>query len=266
MSNAVVLAKPNLMSQTPQWTQEQVDLVKRTVCKDSTDDELKLFMHVAQRSGLDPFARQIYAVKRKNARGEYQMTIQVGIDGFRVIADRTGCYAGSDDPVFDDEKKPRKATVTVYKMVQGVRYPFTASARWDEYYPGDSQGFMWKTKPCLMLSKCAESLALRKAFPAELSGLYTTEEMEQADSAGVRPQGPAEGDGFEPDHGYRVSFGKYAKRSLEEIPISDLRNYVEYIEGKAAKDGKPLQGQVLDFVERASAHIAAFENGSQAED
>jgi hypothetical protein len=113
------------------------------------------------------------------------MTVQVGIDGFRLVADRTGAYAGNDDPVYDDESKPQKATVAVYKIVGGMRCPFTATARWSQYYPGDKQGFMWNKMPHLMLGKCAEALALRKAFPAELSGLYTDDEMAQAGESQV---------------------------------------------------------------------------------
>jgi phage recombination protein Bet len=240
-----------------EWNAGRLELLKRTICKDSTNDEFELFIEVAKRSGLNPFARQIHAVKRAG-----KMVIQTGIDGYRLIADRTGKYAGSDDPIFDDEKKPNKATVTVYKLVEGTRCAFTASARWEEYHPGDSQGFAWKKMPCVMLGKCAESLALRKAFPAELSGLYTNEEMEQAGS-GVFPEQPTPEDGF-PKAGageYIIPFGKFAKRGLDEIALEDLRKYVVYIENKAEKDGKPLQGQALDFIERATAHIAAFENG-----
>lgn len=157
------------------FTEEQIALLKRTIAAGATDDELALFLRQCRRTGLDPFARQIYCVKRQG-----KMTIQVGIDGFRLIADRSAQYAGNDDPVFDNEQTPKKATVTVYKIVGGVRCAFTATARWDQYYPGDSQGFMWKKMPHLMLGKCAEALALRKAFPAELSGLYINEEMQQA--------------------------------------------------------------------------------------
>lgn len=181
----------------PTWTREQVELIKRTVANNATDDELNLFMYTAARTGLDPLLRQIHFVKR-NTRDGGKATIQTGIDGYRLLADRTGKYAGNDDPVFDDEEKPRKATVTVYKLVNGVRCPFTATARWDQYFPGDAQGFMWKKMPHLMLGKCAEALALRKAFPAELSGVYTHEEMEQAgptDTRGfvdVQPPQPAQ--------------------------------------------------------------------------
>ena len=109
---------------------EQINLIKQTVAKGVTDLELKLFLYQAQRTGLDPLSKQIHAIKRKNNRtGIDEMAIQTGIDGYRLIADRTGKYAGSDDPVFDDEKEPSKATVTVWKLVSGMRCPYTASAR-----------------------------------------------------------------------------------------------------------------------------------------
>ena len=164
-----------------EWGSDQLELLKRTICKGASDDEFQLFVHVAKRSGLDPFAKQIHAVKRWNSKeNRFDMAIQTGIDGYRLIADRTGLYAGSDDAVFDNEEAPTKATVTVYKLVKGTRCAFTATARWNEYYPGDKQGMMWKKMPCVMLGKVAESLALRKAFPADLSNIYVEEEMEQA--------------------------------------------------------------------------------------
>lgn len=172
------------------FTREQVDLIKRTVAKDTTDDELALFLYQAKRTGLDPLAGQVHCVKRNTKDGP-KMSIQTAIDGYRLIADRTGKYAGNDDPVFDDEANPRKATTTVYKVVEGMRVGFTASARWEQYYPGDAQGFMWKKMPHLMLGKCAEALALRKAFPAELSGVYTHEEMAQAESGSLDAAKPA---------------------------------------------------------------------------
>ena len=159
-------------------TPAQVDLIKSQIAKGATDDELKLFLHVADKSGLDPLSRQIYFIKRSG-----KMTIQTGIDGFRAVADRTGQYVGSSDPVFEENGEiPSKATVTVNKVVGGIVGNFTATARWEEYYPGKSQGFMWDKMPHTMLGKCAEALALRKAFPAQLSGLYTDHEMDQANN------------------------------------------------------------------------------------
>lgn len=165
------------------FTAEQIDLITKTVAPGLTKPELQLYLYQAAKTGLDPLARQIHAVKRSN-----RVTIQTSIDGYRLIADRTGKYAGNDDPVYqgDNNGFPIAATVTVWKIVNGVRCPFTATARWSEYFPGEQQGFMWKKMPHLMIGKCAEALALRKAFPAELSGLYTNEEMEQAEIVEVK--------------------------------------------------------------------------------
>lgn len=164
------------------YTQEQIDLIKNTVAKNATIDEFKLFMVIAARSGLDPFTKQIHFVKRGG-----QGTIQTGIDGYRAIAERTKTLAGIDDVVYDSEDgpQPKRASVTVYRLIDGQKVSFTASARWSEYVPQAGQDFMWKKMPYLMLGKVAEALALRKAFPNDLSGLYTHEEMAQAGSEGI---------------------------------------------------------------------------------
>lgn len=170
------------------YSAEQIDLIKNQICKGANDHELKLFLMVCQRTGLDPFSRQVHAVKRWNAKTQREdMSIQTGIDGFRLIAERTGKYAGNDDPVYDveDARNPGKATVTVWKMVNGQRVAFTRSARWSEFVQTTKDGRptkFWEKMPYLMLGKVAEALALRTAFPQDLSGLYTVEEMGQADN------------------------------------------------------------------------------------
>jgi phage recombination protein Bet len=161
-----------------EWTRERVEFVRKQYCGGAPDAVASAFIDICQRRRLAPEEKHAYLTKRGDG-----WVIQTGIDGYRLIADRTRAYAGSDDPVFDaeDADHPNKATVTVWKMVGGQRCPFTASARWSEYCPADRrQGFMWTKMPYLMLGKCAEGLALRKAFPAELSGIYTDAEMDQA--------------------------------------------------------------------------------------
>lgn len=156
-----------------------------------SDEDLMLFLYTCKRTGLDPLVNQIYAVFRWDSRlGKEKMTIQTGIDGMRLIAQRTGEYAGQDDasylPEDESSQVPIKATVTVYKAMGGARVPFTATARWAEYIQLDKQGKpmgLWGKMPYLMLAKCAEALALRKAFPNELSGIYAREEMGQADNS-----------------------------------------------------------------------------------
>ena len=111
---------------------------------DLTDLEMDVFMAAAKRYELNPLANQIYPQMRNDRKsGKRQMTITTGIDGYRTLADRTGHYAGNDDPVFDDpDGVPKKATVTVYKVVGGVRCPFSATARWEQYVPQGGLDFI----------------------------------------------------------------------------------------------------------------------------
>jgi phage recombination protein Bet len=233
MAQSIMDVNPGqvVSAEATSWTADQIQLLKDTVCKGITDDEFKIFCYAVRRTGLDPFMKQIHAVKRRNSKtGKEDMTIQVGIDGYRLTADRTLLYAGCDDAVFDNEQEPTKAVVTVYKIVQGVRCAFTASARWNEYYPGDgNQGFFWRKMPCGMLAKVAEALALRKAFPAELSGLYTNEEMAQADKD--RPQQEVKATyEFKTTEGDKLTLVQEAKAS--GYAPKEIKEYLETVAQK----------------------------------
>lgn len=159
----------------------QLETVRNVLAPDLSDHELQLFALVAHRSGLDPFAKQIYAVKRQG-----KVTFQTGIDGYRSTAAKTSEYDGSDEPEYGDIiptpfPHPEWARVTVYRLrPDGSRRAQSATAWWNEFYPGESQGHMWKKMPRNQLAKCAEALALRKAFPYVLADIYTDAEMDQA--------------------------------------------------------------------------------------
>lgn len=163
-------------------TEKDIEILKNSKFKGFENSEIDFCAKICTQLQLSPFLNQIHFVKRKNKDGTYSIASQVGIDGFRLAAQRSGLYAGSDEPVYQIEnKKPISAAVTVYKMVQGVRCPFAATARWDEYCPAPPNDSMWRKMPFNQLAKCAEALALRKGFPAELSAIYLNEEMDQAD-------------------------------------------------------------------------------------
>lgn len=191
------------------WDAAQKRLIKEQIAPKATDDELRLFAQVCAKTGLDPFSRQIYAIHRevseKQDGGQWvkkqRMTIQTSIDGFRVIAERSGQYEGQTPKewcgpdgkwvtVWLSANQPAAARVGVWRT--GFREPLYGIATWKEY--AQENGPMWKKMGPHMLAKCAESLALRAAFPADLSGLYTTDEfptVEQQDrGAGDRVATP----------------------------------------------------------------------------
>ncbi|MDN3506510.1 MAG: phage recombination protein Bet [Simkaniaceae bacterium] len=183
---AVQLNPPPHASESFSIDSSKLDLIKRTICKGATDDELQLFIHACKKTGLDPFMRQIFAVKRWDASAKREvMTIQTGIDGYRLIADRTGKYAPGRDTEFgyDTEGRLQWAKAYIKKMTpDGQWHEISAIAFWGEYVQTTRDGkptVFWQKKGHIMLSKCAEALALRKTFPAELSGIYTKEEMSQ---------------------------------------------------------------------------------------
>lgn len=157
---------------------DKKEVLKNLLCKDLTNAEFEVFLHACIRTRLDPFMKQIYAIRRK-LHGKEMMSIQTGIDGFRLIAERTGRYSPGRESTFTYSSNGGLESATSYikKMTDdGTWHEIAATAYFSEYNP--NQG-LWGKMPRVMLAKCAESQALRKAFPAELSGIYTKEEMDQ---------------------------------------------------------------------------------------
>jgi phage recombination protein Bet len=183
------------------FTTKQIAALHQLGVQGANNADLAVFFHQATRTGLDPFARQIYMIERQG-----KQTIQTGIDGFRLVARRATdrahgtfgyedtLWCGTDGRWVDvwlADEPPAAAKVTVIR--DGERYPAIALLR--EYVGLKRDGTpmaMWATKPALMLAKCAEALALRRAFPQDLSGLYTSDEMSSSDGPSGRDQTDAE--------------------------------------------------------------------------
>lgn len=206
----------NLVNISSKFSNPQIALIQR-MNSDCNADEFNQFMHVAATLGLDPLKKQIYAfVFNKDKPDKRRMSIIVGIDGFRAIADRSGNYRPDDkapryvtDPEkIDKDKNPLglvSAEVTVYKRSHGDWWPVVGEAYWEEIAPlveggkwqqndqtgrrefiGNGQVMLdpkkdnWRKMPRLMLAKCAEAQAIRRAWPDDLSAIYSDEEMDRA--------------------------------------------------------------------------------------
>lgn len=197
------------LPQVSGFNDRELALIKRTVAADCNADEFDLFVSYCRGLQLDPRRRQIYAVVyNKDKPDKRKMSIIVGIDGFRAVAARTGCYRpDNEDPryEYDDGLKGAtnplglvKASVRLWQYSHGEWFAVAGTAFWDEFAPMKEEWAQgedgkrhptgkktpegkWSTMGRLMLAKCAESQALRKAWPDDFSNVYTPEEMSRAD-------------------------------------------------------------------------------------
>lgn len=182
-----------------EFSDEQVQLLRDGYAPGASQIEFRMLLEVARLRRLNPFLKQIHFVKRrsKDTRTDQWVetwTSQVSIDGLRAIAQRTGLYDGQDEPVFERDKEGLilSAKVCVYR--KDWSRPAVGVARWSEYVQTTRDGKptkFWDTMPHVMIGKCAEALALRKAFPEDLAGVFTDEEMQQADNEQLASNGTA---------------------------------------------------------------------------
>lgn len=195
------MAKNQLTAIEYSKEQQLVDTVRKTIFPNSTDAELMLFFHKCVISGVHPLDNMIVPAKYKQPDDTFKVAFITTIDYFRSRSNKDD-FDGMDEIEYGEETiqedkngneydVPEYAVVKVYR--KDVSRPYIGTARWKEYYPGEKKGFMWREKPYLMLGKCAEALALRKAYPQEFHHLYTAEEMERTTEqlAGIASEKPA---------------------------------------------------------------------------
>ena len=221
------------------FSTEQTALIANTIAKGADQNELALFIGMCKRTRLDPFSRQIYFIK---ANG--RVMTQISIDGFRVIAERSGQYAGQDAPIFVEKNgKLESCSVSVYRWHGSERFQAAVGVAYMAEY---ARGGNWNQMPHTMLSKVAECIALRKAFPNDLSGLYAPEEMEQANV----PTAPIKGEVIE-----QATDKILCQRCLKNLKTTEIlpeQAKATFVElgyalcdecseiGRAAKQAKPI--------------------------
>jgi phage recombination protein Bet len=242
MSN-VTLRSANQVGEH-EFSKDELDLIKSTVAKGATDNELKLFLYRCKNMGLDPLKPgMVHFVKYNNSPG----TIIVGIEGFRARAARTGQHAGTSRGVIRDESGK-----CIGAWCEVRRHDWTHPAREEvslaEYTTGKA---MWAKMPETMIRKVAEVAALRMAFPEELGGVYAEEEIQQANVRDVHTQALTAkvqntdeapefeaADYFAADPvpvalglgEYKINIGKkYKGRALSTIKRSELEGYAEWL-------------------------------------
>jgi phage recombination protein Bet len=234
---------------------DQMNLIKATVAKGATDDELKLFLYRCKHMGLDPLKPgQIHFVKYGNSPG----TIIVGIDGFRARAAATGKHAGTKRGVLRDDKgKCIGAFCEVYRSdwKECAREEVSLS----EYNTGKAQ---WAKMPETMIKKVAEAAALRMAFPDELGGVYSDDEMAQAESGQEKlpqekianplkpPQDPGD---------YVIPVGQFEGQKIRDVDMFKLDQYVRWIVKSSQERSKEPTGHYKDIVDNAEAYLSSIE-------
>ena len=207
--------------------------------------------------------KQIYPVKRWDSREKKEvMSIQTSIDGFRIIAERTGKYSPGKEPIYVcNGDRLVSCTAYVKKMtIDGTWHEVAATAFYDEYVQKTKEGKVtsfWDRMPRVMLAKCAESMALRKAFPAELSGMYTSDEMSQATAPSkieVEMQ-------ICEDAPKSADLEEYKKLLLNHIDIPSPERLIDYLDickKYVEKTEKDLQEVTEGWIDEPHKFLAAY--------
>jgi phage recombination protein Bet len=229
------------------FTESQLGLLRRNICAGLCEDDFQLFVQACERSGLDPFARHIYPMPRTDwsrGRAETRYRAEVSIDGLRAVAERTGKYTGQLGPewcgpdgewkdVWTKDEPPTAARVGILR--EDFKAPVWGKALYAEYIQLENgePARLWGKMATCMLAKVAEALALRKTFPQQLGGLYSSEEMAQAKHlTGIDVKSPVPISGAYPVSSERASPEHGAHSSPRPVP-SELQRFVDAIPAPA---------------------------------
>lgn len=260
------------------------------------EGDVSAFLHLCQRTGLDPWSRQIYLIERAG-----KWTPQTAIDGFRVIAERRPEYKGQTAPewcgedgewrtVWLDKKPPAAARVGILRSdrddpVWGI----AVFSEFAQYKSGGGLTSMWDTKSSHMIAKCAEAAGFRKAFPQDIAGLVTGDEADAFERAQARtrvvsqrvPSGPVDNSELtgtpsalaakraapeKPDDRMSSEQQKTLLRLIREAQVGDSKAYASHLLGrKVTSLGQLTQGDAVQLIDNLEAMLAGDDEPAQGE-
>lgn len=167
------------------FSQDQMNIIKKTVAKDLNMDEFVVFIYRARAYFLDPLKGEISVrIHNKDNPAKRQMVVIVQRDGYLTVAHRSGMFGGMQSGTRkEQDPETKKWLMFGWAKVWSKAYPDTPveiEVDFAEYCPADtSRSPLWKSKPKTMIQKVAESQALRRAF--NISGVYETAEVDTWD-------------------------------------------------------------------------------------
>lgn len=215
--------------------------LKATVAQGLTDAEFLLFAEHCKSTRLNPFKRDVWAIK---VNGRLQL--MTGINGYWTTANRHDQFDGYEEGYISKDGQELPDTYAGNDYIgawckvhrKDRKMPAKGVAFMAEYNKGHGN---WKSMPRVMIMKCAESIALRKAFPQELNGTYTAEEMPK------EYEPPKEGGG---NNGAPAVIDAPAVSTIDTQPESDVWTGQEPVTGGKYKDSLwcELPADYLEYI------------------
>lgn len=264
MSNLATVQQNETMVRadfSTRFSDEQRKVILDTCCNGANERDAAALIAIAEARGMNPILGECYFVQRYDSQTkQMKWAVQASIDSFRIKAEQTGLYAGQDEPEFEYNEKGELLLARVRVYRKDWTRPAVGVARWDEYVQRTKEGSptrFWKTMPTNQLAKCAEALALRKAFPLALAKVYEAAEMAQADNVEQIP-GVQAAKQLAPPPVSDDESGKLAQQIADLMRASENANDLAAAVAEAtkakprlSKDHQKMLGKVFREVEQA---------------
>ena len=250
-------------------SKEVLNVIRATIAPEATDAEFAMFIEFCKGTGLNPHKKEVWFIKTKgyfskkhNKQIEGKVQIMTGINGFYAIANSHPQYDGMEETTLERDEKGNILRAVAKVWRKDRRFPSVGTAEWKEYFPGvtDFKNSIWETKPSVMIAKVAESIALRKAFPNELNGLYTQEEMppEYSNPVNVTPKEE------KPKSVYQATMYRITEEQFNELGENGYALY-QYMDRNANRQPNPEYWISTHPLKKAERFIVPFTEDSLIE-